>query len=64
MSTSHYGSKNSKQTDADGDRQGEPGVRKMTKTEQQDHGDVFYHKQYVGGSLCIKFRSALVPPAL
>ena len=51
MSKSHYGSKNSKQTDADGDWQGKPGVREMTEIEQQDHGDVFYHKQYVGKQL-------------
>ena len=48
MSKSHYGSKNSKQTDADGDWQGKPGVREMTEIEQQDQGDVFYHKQQVG----------------
>ena len=23
----------------------------MTKVKQQDHGDVFYHKQYVGDQL-------------
>ena len=51
MSKSHYGSKNSKQTDADGDWQGVPGVREMTEIKQQDHGDVFYHKQYVGKQL-------------
>ena len=43
----HYGSKNSKQTDADGDWQGVPGVREMIEIKQQDHDDVFYHKQYV-----------------
>ena len=47
MSKSDYGSKNSKQTDADGDWQGVPGVREMTEIKQQNHSDVFYHKQYV-----------------
>ena len=51
MSKSHYGSKNSNQTDANGDCQGEPGVREMTEIKQKDHGDVFYHKQYVGEQL-------------
>ena len=51
MSKSHYGSKNSKQTDADGDWQGVPGVREMTEIKQQDHGDVSYHKQHVGEQL-------------
>ena len=40
-----------KQTNPDGDWQGEPGVREMTEIKQQDHGDVFYHKQYVGEQL-------------
>ena len=46
MSKSHYGSKTRKQTDADGDWQGVPGVREMTEIKQQDHGNVFYHKQH------------------
>ena len=44
MTKSHYGPKNSKHTDTDGDWQGVPGVREMTEIKQQDHGDVFYHK--------------------
>ena len=51
MTKSHYGPKNRKQTDTDGDWQGVPGVREMTEIKQQDHGDVFYHKQYVGKQL-------------
>ena len=51
MSKSDYGSKNSKQTDADGGWQGEPGVRERTEIKQQDQGDVFYHKQHVGDEL-------------
>ena len=51
VSKSHYGSKNRKQTDADGDWQGVPGVRKMTEIKQQDQGDVFYHKQHVRDQL-------------
>ena len=47
MSESRYGSKNRKQTDADGDWQGVPGVREMAEIKQQDHGNVFYHKQHV-----------------
>ena len=26
-------------------------MREMTEIKQQDHGDVFYHKQHVGGEL-------------
>ena len=48
MTKSHYGPKNSKHTDTDGDWQGVPGVREMTEIKQQDHDDVFYHKQHVG----------------
>ena len=51
MSKSHQGSKNRKQTDTDGDWQGVPGVREMTEIKQQDHGDVFYHKQHIGEQL-------------
>ena len=51
MTKSHYGPKNSKHTDTDGDWQGEPGMREMKEIKQQDHGDVFYHKQYVGDQL-------------
>ena len=43
-----------KQTKPDGDWQGEPGLREVTEVteiKQQDHGDVFYHKQYVGEQL-------------
>ena len=47
MSKSHYGSKNRKQTDADGDWQGVPGVREMIEIKQEDHDEVFYHKQHV-----------------
>ena len=45
MGKSHSGSKNSKQTDADGDWQGVPGVGEMTEIKQQDHDDVFYHTE-------------------
>ena len=51
VSKSHKGSKNRKQTDADGDWYRVPGVREMTEIKQQDHYDVFYHKQYVGDQL-------------
>ena len=51
MTKSHYGPKNSKHTDTDGEWQGVPGVREMKEIKLQDHGDVFCHKQYVGKQL-------------